>query len=752
LRQLAKIHARRSSAVLALYGLLAIVFTYPLLFNMSTGAPAGEAWTYDGFSMLWNLWWFKHALLDLNANPFDANSIFAPLGESLYLHSYTVFSDVVALPLLAWLSPLTTSNLILIGSLALSGFGMHLLAKYLVGSDAVALAASVVYMLSTSRFVFLAMGHYNFFTTEWLPFYLLYLLKALRRPTRHAIFMAAFFLVLALLVELSLGVMLVLLTCLYWGLQRFVSSPVAAGRSRFTITFTMLAIFGLAALLSSPYLLPTARESFDPKYIPQYWGGAPVLSADVVGLFTPSSLSTFLGSHDWPREWLEALQDRGRFAGVNTFFLGYGMVALALLGAAVERRARIWLWLALALVVLSLGPLLHINGRSVFDLDGMQITAGLPYILLHYIPLLNGLRAPERFSIPATMVLAILVAYATAWATRAAARRGRPVTAAVLVLTIAAAVFEHLALPVPIASATVPAVYERIAREPGDFTLLDIPLGWRSGFGPLGTENTQFQYYQTAHGKRLISGFAARTPSFIFDYFQRQPILSAIAQLESEGKLPPGAPHDRALAAELAYFFDLRYILVHPPAAAPTPYDATMQRVGDYVRELFDIDQVAGSDGITVYRVNQPAPRPGLLVDFGTDTSNLNRAEGWGGNESIGGTTANWLIDTEGRAFVPLRLPGPYRLMLRTMPFAYPAHPSQTLTLRVNGRQVIPSIALTDSWSEYSFDLAASDTHPGLNEIAFAASTSASPANVLPGSADARRLSLAVDWLKLETR
>src|SRR5436309_12545898 len=118
---------KRVLGALALYLLLAIGFTYPLVLNLTTAAPAGEAWTYDGFAMLWNLWWFKHALLELNANPFVTHTIFAPLGVSLYLHTFTLFSDLVALPLLAWLSPVTASNLILIVSLALCGYGMHLL-------------------------------------------------------------------------------------------------------------------------------------------------------------------------------------------------------------------------------------------------------------------------------------------------------------------------------------------------------------------------------------------------------------------------------------------------------------------------------------------------------------------------------------------------------------------------------------------------------------------------------------------------
>lgn len=768
---------KRSLAVLFLYLLLAVVFTYPLILFLSSRTPAGEAWTYDGFSMIWNLWWFRHALLVLNSNPFVTDSLFTPLGTSLYLHSYTLCNALVALPLLAWLTPVTVSNLILIGSLALCGYGMYLLAKCQILNcrlqierpskrqsaiqnlqwEGAAFVAGIVFAITTSRFVFLAQGHYNFFTTQWLPFYLLYFLRAMRQPSRHNIGLAGLFLALTLLVELSLGVMLALLTGLYWILDSLVWQ--SRWRKLSTGAFVVASIFLIASLIDAPYLLPTLRESFDPKYIPQYWGGAPVLSADVVGMFAPSSLHTFLGTHDWPREWLEVLQRKARFVDLNTFVIGFGVLALSLLAAVTQwRRVRVWCGLALVLVVLSWGPILHVNGQSVFDLDGLKVTVGLPYIILHYIPILNGLRAPHRFSVAAMMIFALLVGFAVAWLFARLAQVEWPPRAQIaaqwLMLGVVACVvsFEHLTLPVPLSDATIPSIYDRIAQAPGDFTIMDIPLGWRSGFGPIGTENTQLQYYQVAHGKRLVSGFAARTPSFLFDYFQRQPILNAIAQLESEGRLPQGeAVHDKALAAQLAYFLDLRYILVHPPATAPTPYDTTMRRVHDYIREVFDLDELESRDGITLYRVNQPAAQTRFTLDFGSDASSLNRGEGWERDEEIAGAMANWMVERAARVFVPLRVVSDYRLTVRAVPFVYPDHPVQTLALRVNGNTMTP-IRMSDEWNEYVFDLSARDLVSGLNEIIFYASSAAAPARVLPASPDTRPLSVAVDWIRVDIR
>ncbi len=87
-----------------------------------------------------------------------------------------------------------------------------------------------------------------------------------------------------------------------------------------------------------------------------------------------------------------------------------------MLGAVVGgRRSRAWLVIALLAGLLALGPLLEINGQSMFDLDGLQVTVPLPYILLHYLPFIKGFRAPNRFSIVLMQALAVLAGFGTAW-------------------------------------------------------------------------------------------------------------------------------------------------------------------------------------------------------------------------------------------------------------------------------------------------------------------------------------------------
>jgi len=52
------------------------------------------------------------------------------------------------------------------------------------------------------------------------------------------------------------------------------------------------------------------------------------------------------------------------FRDVNTVFLGWVSLALALVGVAVYRqRVRVWTWTAVVFGLFTLGPFLQINGR-----------------------------------------------------------------------------------------------------------------------------------------------------------------------------------------------------------------------------------------------------------------------------------------------------------------------------------------------------------------------------------------------------
>ncbi|MFN2225327.1 MAG: interleukin-like EMT inducer domain-containing protein, partial [Anaerolineae bacterium] len=273
------------------------------------------------------------------------------------------------------------------------------------------------------------------------------------------------------------------------------------------------------------------------------------------------------------------------------------------------------------------------------------------------------------------------------------------------------------------------------AAEPGDFAILQLPLGWRNSFGVQGAESTQTQYYQTYHHKRLLSGNISRNPPFKFDYFRRQPILESLIALQTYEQVDAvRRTADRATAAEFVTFYDIRYVVVAPGVPGRPPYVDTRDEAVAYVEEVLPVDRVYDEDGWLLYRVEQQPLPASLEIDLGGAAPRTQMAlgEGWGGAEEIQGTNARWAVSEQAGAFLPTAGGTGYRLSVEVMPFDYPGAEEQGLTPWING-QKLERVVLAPGWNRYHWDVPASALSAGLAEVRLAFDRVAAPADVLPG-------------------
>jgi hypothetical protein len=509
-----------------------------------------------------------------------------------------------------------------------------------------------------------------------------------------------------------------------------------------------VAVIGVTvAVLWSPVLLPIAREFASGEYTLEGWGEALKLSSDLAGMLTPTALHPLWGG-DWAQELRAVEEGTARFADVNTVFLGFVTLALAAVGLwRARRRVRLWAWTTFLFGLFCLGPLLQVNGQYLFDLDGLPVTIPLPYALLHYVPIVQANRAPNRNSVLLMLGLAVLAGHGmqsllhvvSSRVSRAgAARPSRAVktlSVSVLVLVSLAILFEHAALPAPLTEASVPAVYEQIGSEPGEFSVMQLPLGWRTSFGPLGSERTQIEHYQTVHGKPIIGGNIARSPSFKMEYFRRIPLFQALADLEMYRE--PDAETDaaaRAQAGALMQLYDVRYLVVLPPVPGRWPYQDTYARTWEYARDVLPLEAEPFYDqeGVRAYRVLQPELTFPLEVDFGTTPALPYHGDGWHDDEIIFDDTANWIGATEAEVFFPLREVGDYRLSLRVAPFSYPGASPQSLQAVLNDQPLDQSLSLSEGWQVVELRVPAEATQPGLNRLRLKLARVERPRDVLP--------------------
>ncbi|MEW6231110.1 MAG: interleukin-like EMT inducer domain-containing protein [Chloroflexota bacterium] len=715
------------------YVILSLIFTYPLALNFATHVPGDGR---DDPALVWNLWWMRHSLLDLGISPLTTDYMFYPVGINLTFFTLTILNGFLSFPLQPLMGLVATANVILIFSFALSGFGAYLLAMYVLGwrrgagappscaNQAAAFLAGLIYAFGPAKLLYASLGQFNMTSTEWMPFFVLYLFR-LARPligsslaekarlgsgNRPAV-LAGLYLALTGLSEFTLASFLVLFAVVYI-LYLFLTDRRRALNPALWQRLTVLG--GTFVLLFSPILWAMFKEiRVEGDYMLAGWGFADVFSADVLGFFIPSHLHPVFGA------WAAAVTSR--FSYTNFVTIGFIPLALAAIAAARLRKIPMvgfWLSALGVFVILSLGPLLHIGGTSVFDLDGLPVRLPLPFIILHYVPFIKGNRYPARFQVLTLLALAILAAYSLQYI-RAKIGHLRPWPTIVSLALGVTLGFEYLAVPLPLSDFRVPEIYQVIGKEPGSEPILQLPLSWRNSFSFIPNRFTELpastntvvmfqQYYQAAHQRRSLSGNTSRNPEFKFDYFIRAPVIRSLIDLE-EGR-PVSAAQleaDRSMAKEVLRFFGFRYVVIHPPL--------TGTAVEEYVRSMFPVHEFYRKDGIVGYRVGAFLPPASTQIDLGGDLSLLYTAEGWGGVERAPeGYCFRWLERPEARMFLPVGSPGAQVLGFR----ARAATPNQRLEVRWNG-QLAGSLGISERWDNYQIRVPGAAAREGLNELVF---------------------------------
>ncbi|MCB0060625.1 MAG: hypothetical protein KDE19_00855, partial [Caldilineaceae bacterium] len=755
---------------LTLYTILALGLSWPLLPHIFTHVPGVAQWAFDESTFLWNIWYFKHALIDQLQSPLHSELIWYPLGIDLVLYTYNFFHALIAQPLMLAVNLPFASNIALLASTILSGYGTYLLTRYLLSrhasvpslqspvSSLAAFAAGALYAFASNRAIYAALGHYDMVTTQWIPFYVLMLLRSLDNtlsPTRRtrAAALAGLFFAFNGLAEMITALFLAIFTVIVLIVYLLTAQH---GIRYWLSAIRSLVITGVvAAFVWGPALVPILTQFLTNDFSLQGWGEAIPLSTDLLGWFTPTPLHPQWGTELIPE--LRRIQERalsdevGGFRDLNTVFLGWVTLALALLGAIRYRRqVCVWLWTSLIFGIFTLGPFLQINGRYRFNLDGIEATFPLPFIILHYLPIIKANRAPNRNSVLLMLGLAVLVGYGVKWLLTQSTKLRQssvsslqsPVSILLTILLTGGILYEHLALPAPLSDARIPAVYAQIAADPNPVSVMQIPLGWRNSFGTFGAERTQLQYFQSAHGKPMLGGNISRAPTFKMEYFERIPLFQTIRQIEFGAE--PGAELVTAAqtqAADLMYLYNTGYVLLYPPIEARKPYEDNWQATWNFVKATLPLEAEPfwSGDGIEAYRVVQPTGADTFAIDLGEPGTFPYRGEGWDSAATDAPrdeTSAIWATETTSRLFLPLRQVDAnttYQLQLRVHPFSYPGSIPQTITPQIN-EWIGEQMTLTDGWNELRWEVPGTLLVDSINRVELVWAWTAQPRAVFGGS------------------
>ncbi|MBZ5557202.1 MAG: hypothetical protein LAO77_08020 [Acidobacteriia bacterium] len=709
------------------YGVLTLGMTFPLVTKLSSHVPMpeylqNEPWRHVYWFLLWSLWLAKKSVGLWPPLALSTTLIFYPAGVVLPTIVQVVSAAVVALPLLGALNLVAVGNILMLLGITFAGYFAFLLAEYVTADRAASLLAGVVFAFSPIVGANLQ-GHLYVVTgLPWIPLYLLFVLKTLDHPTKGNALRAGGIFAITMLSYWYYAAFLVVFTGV------LVLASLLSAERRLDLRALVVPTLSFAAvvipvtiILAIPFLLPSTRN----------WLAAAPLQSSLAEMkdWSVDALAFFLPAYD---HWLFGGAVRGiraSFGGnftLQTAYLGYTPIVLAAVAVAKAARhaARPWAWSAVVFFFFALGPFLH--------LGGVDRNIPLPQHLIYWLPPFSGVRDLSMYVVPLMLALALLASLGLSALLR---ERSGLTRSALLIGTIGLALAEFAVLPFPLFAAQIPAAYRDIARDPDPGAVLELPLS---------TTTPMYQYYQTVHGKPLLSGYLNRLHPWYEDFADSFPVMKL---LRNPPETDPGEAVD---AGDFLRLFHIRYVVIHRRIAG----EPQSRRLAALVVNAFPLRLLA-DDGETIfYRVEgtiAATPLP-IVLDFSPDHPDPALTMGWAQSERRDqeALTAAWAEGTTSRVWVDLRDAKSVGLTLKVQPFSYAGAPPQRLSLTVNGT-AIGSTVLPDGWSVQTFPIPDRFLVPGVNRMDFEFNHCGVPAVVAPGSSDTRCLSVAFDYARIET-
>lgn len=440
---------------------------------------------HDNLKYIWTMWWGNLALRDPAASFYFSHALFYPEGANLLYNDYSWYNLILSLVLKPFLSYAAIYNTLTLHSFVLAGLGAFALARHLTQNSLASLLAGAIYAFNPSHQAHAAL-HMNIGAIQFIPWFALYLLKSLPQGRWPQAWAAGGFLLLNAMCDWYY-----LIFCLLLMAMGYAYLALRDGRLLLPGALARLGLMvGLTFLALSPWVVPMMLAALrDPGV---YMGGHFDYVSDLAGLFIPTNL-----------QWISGLTP-GFLRAANLAFTGnpvetasyLGLVNLALVVYAARRlpgRAAPYLLGLLCALLLAMGPLLHLWGRT--------LPVALPWLALVKLPFVSNVRNPGRFMAVAYMFLAVIAALSLDHWLRP---RGRSWRAKLAVCLLGLAVLAEFHCPSSRATPlAMPRVYEHLSQEAQPYGVLDLPGGAQS-------HKHHYMVYATFHGRPIVQGALPR--------------------------------------------------------------------------------------------------------------------------------------------------------------------------------------------------------------------------------------------------
>lgn len=548
--------------------LIAILYTYPLIFNLSFMFPgSGES---DTTLSPWNIWHLKKTIFTThNFFAFNTKYIFFPQTPSLALHNYTLTVGLMSLPLQLFFDPIVSRNIIFFLEFILTGLGIYLLISYFTNNKIAALWSS----LTLAFCPYVIVNSYNFlhFSGIWFFPWFLYMLWLFIDTARLRFGCgAAIVYALCLLNDqtyfIFLTILMLFMCPFFFSVKNRPSLKVYLRSS-----LTGIAIF---LILTLPYLIALLGQIMKGKSGFSIWPDATIgyFSLHLGDLFTPPTTLSLYQPGLCPCLPVDRITNV--FVGyVPLFFAIFALLNINNVLPNTRRMIIYCLITGIVFFLLALGPLPFENSNWLNRFS--------PYNYLCRSALLRQLRIPVRFSIVSIMAIYILAAFGVDRFIKL--NKEKLVGKATLGLfLIILPVIEFLPIPYPLLNLEVPKIYYNLARIDINEPILVLPLGWQSSYRTVGDYHKKIQFYQTVHAHPLFQGQIARIDDSYLNYYTEQKGFRYL--MDAALRLP--RPEEEKEVHNLIHKYGIKYVIIHRAYFNKAHFDALVKIFKDYQGEI----------------------------------------------------------------------------------------------------------------------------------------------------------------------
>jgi len=630
---------------LALFGALAIAWTWPLALHLHDAVPGDPG---DNYSFLWNLWWMRHVIATPGLAYFRTTYLFHPFGTTIADHPHTALPALVAATVLRPASVITAQNLLLLGYVCANMAAMYALVWDITRHRRGAIFAGVMFGLSPYLAVHL-LGHFDLVAAWVLPLFALALRRAIRGSdasalgaglvlavtaytTYYYVVYEGFFMVVFL--GASIGAVAMVRAspprsaAVRWFRNVCLAGMIGAGVVALAILLTggrTLYVGDIILSARTPQNALTAMWVFAIGWLLWRWRAVLTLDPDVHRRMRRAMAvawrvaAVFLAGAApllWQAGWLIA---RGEYVtqqygwrsvphGVDLLapLLGHPLhplmaaVSVPAYAALRENYVEVIGWIGIVPLVL----LFAARRARPLDPGEMRVwrIVAIAFALFALGPFLTiggfdtGLKLPEillryvpfaaNARMPGRAMVGVYMALGLLAAVALSSATGRLRSPLVQWLLIGLVAFEYWDTPIRLTPLDHPSAYRALAAAaPG--AVCEVPFGIGDGLSVgVGSQDRAALYHATLHEHPLAGGYIGRMPADAAERYRRYPLTAALLRLSGDTSAPsPVSSSDPS---------PCRYLVVDRRTSS-----AELQA---YVAQL-QVDRIASDEDRDVYRL-----------------------------------------------------------------------------------------------------------------------------------------------------